>query len=102
MPSSEEKAAGRVAIVPTLHELTNAFVPDMFGYRQKISNAIDNDPQVSDYIDQGVEEVLVAAEHVREGKTPPAPKAVSKLEAVLKGYIHGTDIPDRPDTPGQN
>jgi hypothetical protein len=55
----------------------------MFGYKQKVNAAIDHDPQVSQYIDEGVEEVLVAAEHVREGKQPPKPTAHQELALAL-------------------
>ncbi len=74
----------------------------MFGAPGKINKALDGDTTLRQRIMDGVEAVLVAAEHVREGKTPPVPKAIPQLVATLKAYIEGTDIPDRPDVPGQN
>src|SRR6266536_530091 len=102
MPSVDEINAGFDAIIPTLHEMNKAFTPDMFGAPGKIDRALDGDTAVRAYIVQGVKEVLLAGEHVREGKTLPAPKAIPQLVATLKAYIEGTDIPDRPDVPGQN
>jgi hypothetical protein len=99
MPSVDELNAGFDAIQPTLHEMTNQFVPDMFGYRDKINKAIDTDQQVRGLILDGVKEVLEAAEHVRAGKTPPAAKVPETLKAYI---IKGTDIPDRPDIEGAN
>src|SRR6266700_3057320 len=102
MPSLDEINAGFDAIIPTLHEANHQFTPNMFEAPKKIDRALDGDTALRGKIVEGVKEVLVAAEHVREGKTPPAPKAVPQLVKVLKAYIEGTDIPDRPDVPGQN
>jgi len=102
MPSLDEINAGFDAIIPTLHEANHQFTPNMFEAPKKIDRALDGDTALRTKIVEGVKEVLVAAEHVREGKPLPAPEVVPHLVAAFKAYIEGTDIPDRPDVPGQN
>ena len=102
MATTDEINAGFDAILPTLHEMNNEFTPNIFDAPGKISRALDGDTRVRAKIVESVKEVLVAGEHVREGKTPPAPKAIPQLVETLKAYIEGTDIPDRPDIIGAN
>lgn len=102
MPTDAEEAAGVTAIVPTLHALANQYVPTFMGYRDKVNAGIDNDAQVREYIAAGVNDVLLAAEHARQGKPAPTiamrPVPFPKIERaidpnaptewVLVRYIH--------------
>lgn len=83
MSKTDELNAGFDAILPTLHTLANRFVPDAFGYRQKVNQAINNDPEVRGYIVQGVGMIIDAVDKERAGEPPAKATAVHELADAL-------------------
>jgi len=75
MASVDEIDAGVTAVMPTLYKLVDQLVPDIFGYRQKTKDALAGTGGQGTVHDV-VKEALEAAEHVRAGKQPPAPKLI--------------------------
>ncbi len=80
MPTAEEIDASVTAVMPTLYKLVDQLVPDIFGYRQKTKDALAGTGGQGTVHDV-VEEALVAAEHVRDGKKPPTPKLIDIIGA---------------------
>jgi hypothetical protein len=75
MATQEEIEAGWKAAIPDLDVLTDTFVPDMFGYRQRIHGALRSDAQVIGIGHDAIKQVIEAVDHVRQGKKPPEPQA---------------------------
>jgi hypothetical protein len=97
MPSEEEIDAGVAVVVPALQALIKQLPSIPFVDLKGQASAKLASPEGQQWIRDMVTSVEVADEHVRAGKQPPTPKLAEPH--FFGDFIHGTDIPDRPDPP---
>ncbi len=100
MPTADEIDAGVAVVVPALKALVGQLPSIPFVDLKGQASAKLASPEGQQWIKDMVTGVDTAAEHVRAGKQPPAPKL--KPPHFFGGFITGTYIPDRPDIEGAN
>ncbi len=92
MPTQEQIDAGVAVVVPALQALIGQLPHIPFVDMKGQAQAKLDSPEGQEWIRGMVTGVEVADEHVREGKTPPAPK-------LAHPHFFKIDVVDRPDPP---